>query len=68
MLTIDGGERIAVETPIDDVLDVFLGERGVGTKLAYNRVPFDADSLGPTNRLHFTTGPLQASRMVSRDV
>jgi len=35
----------------------------VATRLAHERVPFDADPLGPENRAVFTTGPMQASQM-----
>jgi len=63
LLTIDVGEREARTTDVDDVLSSFVGGRGVATKLAHDRTPFDADPLGPENRLYFTTGPLQHSRM-----
>jgi aldehyde:ferredoxin oxidoreductase len=63
LLTVDVGAREATETDIDDVLEAFVGGRGVGTRLAFDRVPFDVDPLGPENRLVFTTGPLQHSRM-----
>jgi aldehyde:ferredoxin oxidoreductase len=48
---------------IDDVLADYVGGRGVATALAHERVPFDADPLGPENRLYFATGPLQVSTM-----
>ncbi|MDL5362315.1 aldehyde ferredoxin oxidoreductase family protein [Halalkalicoccus sp. NIPERK01] len=63
LLSIDLGERSHDTEDIDDVLSSFIGGRGVGTKLAFERVPFDADPLGEENRLYFTTGPMQASRM-----
>ena len=63
LLTIDVGEREARTTDIGDVLSSFVGGRGAATKLAHDRTPFDADPLGPENRLYFTTGPLQHSRM-----
>ncbi|MFB6191714.1 MAG: aldehyde ferredoxin oxidoreductase N-terminal domain-containing protein, partial [Haloarculaceae archaeon] len=63
LLTVDVGERETRESDIDDVLRAYVGGRGVATKLAHDRIPFDADPLGPENRLTFTTGPLQASRM-----
>ncbi|AFK19700.1 aldehyde ferredoxin oxidoreductase [Haloferax mediterranei ATCC 33500] len=50
-------------TDIDDVLESYLGGRGVGTKLVYDRVPFDASPLGPENRLVLAAGPMQQSRM-----
>ncbi|WP_276279816.1 aldehyde ferredoxin oxidoreductase family protein [Halorussus caseinilyticus] len=63
LLTIDVGEREARTEDVDDVLESFVGGRGVGTKLAHDRVPFDADPLGPENSLFLTTGPLQHSQM-----
>ncbi|MFC4550281.1 MULTISPECIES: aldehyde ferredoxin oxidoreductase family protein [Halorussus] len=63
LLTIDVGERETTTEDIDDVLASFVGGRGVGTKLAHDRIPFDADPLGPDNRLFFTTGPMQMSNM-----
>jgi len=63
LLSIDLEDREAGTEPIDDVLGSFIGGRGVATRLAHARIPFDADPLGPENRLYFTTGPLQQSRM-----
>ncbi|MEF8782030.1 MAG: aldehyde ferredoxin oxidoreductase C-terminal domain-containing protein [Haloarculaceae archaeon] len=63
LLSIDLGERTATREDIDDVFEAFIGGRGVATKLAHDRIPFDADPLGPGNRLYLTTGPLQVSRM-----
>ncbi|WP_136717040.1 aldehyde ferredoxin oxidoreductase family protein [Halorientalis salina] len=63
LLSIDVGDRTTTEEDIDDVLQSFIGGRGVGTKLAHDRIPFDADPLGPANRLVFATGPLQTSQM-----
>ncbi|MFB6113549.1 MAG: aldehyde ferredoxin oxidoreductase family protein [Halodesulfurarchaeum sp.] len=63
LLTIDVSSQEWTTEDIDDVLSGFVGGRGVGTKLAHDRIPFDADPLGPENRLYFTTGPLQASKM-----
>jgi aldehyde:ferredoxin oxidoreductase len=62
LLTVDVGERAVHEEGIDGVLGSYVGGRGVGTKLAFDRIPFDVDPLGPDNRLYFATGPLQASR------
>jgi aldehyde:ferredoxin oxidoreductase len=61
LVTIDVTDRTSETTDIDDVLSEFIGGRGVATRLAYDRVPFDADPLGADNRLYFTTGPLQYS-------
>jgi aldehyde:ferredoxin oxidoreductase len=63
LLTVDVGKRKATETDIDDVLESFIGGRGVGTKLSHDRISFDADPFGPENRLVFATGPLQHSQM-----
>jgi len=63
LLSVDVGERTAGTEPIDDVLEEFIGGRALNTRLAYERVPFDVDPLGPENRLYFSTGPMQHSRM-----
>jgi aldehyde:ferredoxin oxidoreductase len=63
LLSVDVGTRDAVEVDVDDVHESYLGGRGVGTKLAHDRIPFDADPLGPGNSLVFAVGPLQTSIM-----
>ncbi|MFC6875011.1 aldehyde ferredoxin oxidoreductase C-terminal domain-containing protein [Halobellus marinus] len=63
MLTIDVSEREVREQSIDEELSSFIGGRGVATRLAHQRIPFDADPYGPENRLFFATGPLQMSQM-----
>ena len=63
LCSIDVGDRASEDVNIHDVLSTFIGGRGVGTKLAHDRIPFDADPLGPENRLYFATGPLQHARM-----
>lgn len=63
LLTIDVDDRTTTEESIDDVLETFIGGRGVATKLAVDRIPTDADPLGPDNRLYVTTGPMQQSQM-----
>ncbi len=63
LLTVDVGSRTSDRTAIDGVLEAFIGGRGVGTALAHERLPFDADPFGPENSLFFTTGPMQASNM-----
>jgi len=63
MLSIDLDSSENQTEDIDDVLSVFMGGRGVATRLAHKRIPFDADPLGPENRLYVTTGPLQMSDM-----
>jgi aldehyde:ferredoxin oxidoreductase len=61
LLTIDLSERSAETTSIDDRLTEFVGGRGLNTSLAYDRIPFDAEPLGPENRLFLSTGPMQYS-------
>ncbi|WP_336036223.1 aldehyde ferredoxin oxidoreductase family protein [Halobacterium yunchengense] len=63
LLSVDLTTRETQTEDVDDVLESFVGGRGVATKLVHDRVPFDADPLGPENRLVFTTGPMQASQM-----
>ncbi len=63
LLTIDVGSRRVETESVDGVLESFVGGRGVATRLAHERIPFDADPLGPENRLYLTTGPMQASSM-----
>jgi aldehyde:ferredoxin oxidoreductase len=46
-----------VETPAED-LRKFLGGRGLGAKLLYERVGPDVEPLSPDNALVFTAGPL----------
>ncbi len=63
LLTIDLTDRTAEETEIDELLREYIGGRGVATKLAHDRIPFDADPLGDENRIYFSTGPFQQSNM-----
>jgi len=63
LLTLDVTEREAREENIDDILRTYIGGRGVATRLAHDRIPFDADPLGPENRVYVSTGPLQQSQM-----
>jgi aldehyde:ferredoxin oxidoreductase len=61
LLTLDLNERTATRTDIDDVLEEFIGGRGVATALAHDRIPFDADPFGPENRAYLSIGPFQSS-------
>ena len=63
LLTVDVGSHEAWSETIDDTLSEFIGGRGVCTKLAHDRIPFDADPFGPENRVYVATGPYQVSRM-----
>jgi aldehyde:ferredoxin oxidoreductase len=61
LLTVDVGERTATETDVEDLARQFVGGRGLATKLAHDRIPFDADPFGADNSAIFATGPLQTS-------
>ncbi|EMA37326.1 aldehyde ferredoxin oxidoreductase family protein [Halobiforma nitratireducens] len=63
LLTVDVGDETVSESDIESLHRRYLGGRGLATRLAHERVPFDADPLGPENRVYFTTGPMQASKM-----
>ena len=63
LLTVDVGRRETETESVDGVLERFIGGRGVGTKLAHERIPFDAEPFGAENRLFFSTGPMQTSNM-----
>ncbi|WP_266081931.1 aldehyde ferredoxin oxidoreductase C-terminal domain-containing protein [Haladaptatus caseinilyticus] len=63
LLTIDVSDRSTSTTNIEDVLAQFMGGRGVATILAHDRIPFDAEPLGPKNRAYISAGPLQQSQM-----
>jgi len=62
LLTLDLTDRRATRTPIDGILERYIGGRGVATALAHDRIPFDADPFGPENRAYLAAGPLQLSR------
>jgi aldehyde:ferredoxin oxidoreductase len=63
LLTIELDESATTEADIDGIQRDYIGGRGVGTKLAHEHIPFDADPLGGENRLIFTSGPMQTSTM-----
>ena len=63
LLTVDLDGKATTEADIEDERKQYIGGRGLATKLAHDRIPFDADPLGADNRLFFTTGPMQASQM-----
>lgn len=63
LLSVDVGERTTTRTDIDDLLEKFIGGRGIATALAHDRISFDANPLGPENRAYLATGPLQMSEM-----
>ncbi|WP_436348529.1 aldehyde ferredoxin oxidoreductase family protein [Natronorubrum sp. FCH18a] len=63
LLSIDVTDRTTTVANITDECERFIGGRGLGTKLAHDRIPFDADPFGPENRLFFTLGPMQSTTM-----
>ncbi|KTG12226.1 aldehyde ferredoxin oxidoreductase C-terminal domain-containing protein [Haloferax profundi] len=63
LVTVDVTERRVESEDIDRLLEEFIGGRGIATKLAHDRIPYDADPFGAENRLYLSTGPLQMSRM-----
>ncbi|WP_144904556.1 aldehyde ferredoxin oxidoreductase C-terminal domain-containing protein [Halobellus captivus] len=63
LLRVDLSERTATRTDIDDLLAETIGGRATATRLAHDRIPFDADPFGPENRVYLSTGPLQHSQM-----
>ncbi len=63
LLSVDVGSREATTVEVDAVLESFIGGRGLGTALAHDRIPFDADPFGPENSLVFAAGPLQTTVM-----
>lgn len=63
LLRVDVNKQEVMEETIESVHRAYIGGRGVGTKLAHDKIPFDVDPLAPENHLIFTTGPMQASSM-----
>lgn len=63
LLSIDVTDQTTTVVDITEECERFIGGRGLGTKLAHDRIPFDADPFGPENRLFFTLGPMQSSTM-----
>jgi aldehyde:ferredoxin oxidoreductase len=49
---------LADECPNPALLRAFIGGYGLGAAILYERVPVDADPLGPENMLGLITGPL----------
>lgn len=51
--------------PLDEALcRDYIGGYGVGARLLYDRIPAQADPLGPENVLGFLTGPLTGTRCI----
>jgi aldehyde:ferredoxin oxidoreductase len=63
LLSVDLTAQETTTELITGILEAFIGGRGVATRLAHERIPFDADPLGSDNRLYFSTGPMQQSQM-----
>ena len=63
LCSIDVSNREYDIIDIDDVLSRYVGGRAAATKLAHDRIPFDADPFGPENRAYVSIGPLQQSQM-----
>ncbi|HEC35985.1 MAG TPA: aldehyde ferredoxin oxidoreductase, partial [Anaerolineae bacterium] len=61
---LDHGE-IRVETNDPDMLQRFLGGRGLGVYVVYTEVPPDVDPFGPENVLAFCNGPLTGVQVPS---
>ncbi len=64
LLRIDlGTSSISTENINPEILQLFLGGRGLGAYLIYNEVPPTTDALGPDNILAFCTGALTGVRI-----
>ena len=59
VLDVDLSHRRVETYPLDrELLEKFIGGRGINGKILFDSVPPDADPLGPENILIFGTGPL----------
>ncbi|MXR50675.1 aldehyde ferredoxin oxidoreductase [Halovenus sp. WSH3] len=63
LLSIDLTAGETATESIPEIRESFVGGRGIATRLAHDRIPFDVDPLGAENRLYFSTGPMQQSQM-----
>lgn len=62
LLEIDLTSGRTKNTPIsDEMVKTYLGGRGLGARLLFDRVPAKTDPLSPENVLIFLTGPLTAT-------
>ena len=62
ILKIDLSNRIfEIEEIPEDIINKFIGGRGLGAYLLYKLVPGKADPLGEDNHLIFTAGPLSGT-------
>jgi len=62
VLEVDLGNRSFAFRPLDEeVARLYIGGKGYGTRLLYDRTVAGIDPLGPENLLIFATGPLNGS-------
>jgi aldehyde:ferredoxin oxidoreductase len=62
VLEIDLANREFAFGPLDEeIARLYIGGKGYGTRLLYDRTPAGIDALGPENPLIFATGPLNGS-------
>jgi aldehyde:ferredoxin oxidoreductase len=53
--------NIKKETIASELLDDYIGGKGLSAKILYDELAAGIDPLGPLNKLVFTTGPLQGT-------
>jgi aldehyde:ferredoxin oxidoreductase len=62
VLEVDLRARTFSFAPLDEeIARLYIGGKGYGTRLLYDRTPAGIDPLGPENLLIFATGPLNGS-------
>ena len=62
VLEIDLSKRSFVFQPLDEeIARLYIGGKGYGTRMLYDRTEAGIDPLGPSNPLIFATGPLNGS-------
>jgi aldehyde:ferredoxin oxidoreductase len=62
ILEVDLAKRSFAFQPLDEeIARLYIGGKGYGTRLLYDRTPAGIDPLGPENPLIFATGPLNGS-------
>lgn len=62
ILEVDLASRTHTFKPLDEeTARLYIGGKGYGTRLLYDRTPAGIDPLGPENPLIFATGPLNGS-------
>jgi aldehyde:ferredoxin oxidoreductase len=54
-------EKYSVEPVMDEILEKYLGGKGLASYLLYELNPAGVDSLDPANSLIFATGPVTGS-------